>query len=88
MRINGKVRKPIRGETKEEGIAVELGSANTIGVKQFGGGVVDSDINRWFKDHPKLEIIDIKYAASSTNEDWAVDALVIYKKSPNTEILW
>ncbi|MEC0282342.1 hypothetical protein [Terribacillus saccharophilus] len=67
---------------------MELGIANTIGVKQFGGGVVDNEMNRWFSDHPDLEILDIKYAASSTPEDWAVDALIIYRKGPKTNILW
>ncbi|MFB1098195.1 hypothetical protein [Terribacillus sp. JSM ZJ617] len=75
-------------ETKEEEIAVDLGCANSIGVKQFGGGVIDAEMNRWFNDHPDLEILDIKYAASSTPEDWAVDALIIYRRSPKTEILW
>ncbi|WP_409509187.1 hypothetical protein ACK2WG_16965 [Bacillus spizizenii] len=67
---------------------MELGCAKTIGVKQFGVGVVDTEMNRFLEDHPNLEILDIKYSASSTPEDWAVDAHIVYRKVSGTVILW
>mgnify|MGYP006946494800 CR=1 FL=1 len=58
----------------------DLGVAGTIGVVQLSGAYVDGDINRWLELNPDVEIIDIKFAANATSEDWNSEALIIYRK--------
>lgn len=57
-----------------------LGLAKRIGVNQFSGEIIDSDINKWLENNPKIEVIDIKFSASAQQDEWGVDALVIYLK--------
>ncbi|WP_102706987.1 hypothetical protein [Terribacillus saccharophilus] len=59
---------------------MELGVAGSIGVKQFSGVAVDQDINKWLDENPDVEVLDIKFAASASHEDWETDALIIYRK--------
>ncbi|MFP7171920.1 hypothetical protein [Terribacillus halophilus] len=58
----------------------ELGVAATIVVKQIAGGVIDKNVNAWLQENPDVEVIDIKFSSSATNDDWATDALIIYRK--------
>lgn len=54
--------------------------AGTIAVALFCGNSIEHDINSWLKSNPELEIIDIKFSASATSDDWGSDALIIYRK--------
>ena len=58
-----------------------LGVAGTIGVKQFSHDYgLDDDMNKWLKEYPYLEIIDIKFSVSANAENWVSEALIIYRK--------
>lgn len=59
---------------------MELGVAGTIAVAQISGEVIENDLNLWLEKHPEVEVIDIKFSASANKEDWASDALIIYRK--------
>lgn len=59
---------------------MELGVGASIAVKQIGGNVIDKDVNAWLENNPDVEVLDIKFAASATNDDWGSDALIIYRK--------
>lgn len=58
----------------------ELGVAYSIGVKQISSDWIDGEINQWLEDNADVEIIDIKFSASATKDDWGTDALIIYRK--------
>ncbi|MCM3411490.1 hypothetical protein [Metabacillus litoralis] len=57
-----------------------LGKAGTIAVVQISGTDIENGVNLWLESHPEVEVIDIKFSASATHEDWGSDALVIYRK--------
>ncbi len=59
---------------------MEYGVAGGIAVKQVGGNVIDKDVNAWLEKNPDVDVLDIKFAASATNDDWGSDALIIYRK--------
>lgn len=59
---------------------VELGVAGTIAVKQISGDFIAEDINKWLEENADVVVIDIKFSASATSDEWGVDALIIYRK--------
>ncbi|QXE02793.1 hypothetical protein [Terribacillus sp. DMT04] len=60
---------------------MELGVAGSIAVEQFSSSeAVDGSINKWLKDNPNVDVIDIKFSSSASHEDWGSDALIIYRK--------
>lgn len=60
-----------------------LGKARNIRVKQIVGNTVDvqREINTWLAVNQNLEVIDIKFVASATHDEWGNDALIIYFNS-------
>lgn len=59
---------------------MEIGVAGSIGTKQFSGGFVDKNINKWLEENADVEVIDIKFTAVGNDEELATDALIIYRK--------
>lgn len=59
---------------------MELGVAGTLSVVQIGGTDIEDDINSWLEENADVEVIDIKFSASATQENWGVDALIIFRK--------
>lgn len=59
---------------------MELGVAGTIAVRQISSDHIEKDINNWLNSHPDVEVIDIKFSASATQDEWGSDALIIYRK--------
>lgn len=60
---------------------MDLGVAASIAVKQFGAdGDIDEKVNQWLSANQNIEVIDIKFSASATCENWGTDALIIYRK--------
>ena len=59
---------------------MELGVARNIAVAHIAGGNLEKEINDWLSNNPEVEVIDIKFAASANESDWATDALIIYRK--------
>lgn len=55
--------------------------AGEIKVKQILGENLEKGINNWLAENPFSEIVDIKFSASATSEDWGTDALIIYKEA-------
>ncbi len=59
---------------------MELGVAGTIAVKQISGDAIDAKMNEWLMINADVEVIDIKFSASATADDWGTDALIIYRR--------
>lgn len=59
---------------------MELGVAGALAVKQIIGEDLTDKINNWLESNPDLEVIDIKFSTSATNDSWSTDALIIYRK--------
>ncbi|UOQ85667.1 hypothetical protein [Gracilibacillus salinarum] len=59
---------------------MDLGVAASIRTKQISGEFIEGRVNQWLEENADTEVIDIKFAASATHEDWATDALIIYRK--------
>ncbi|KYC92245.1 hypothetical protein B4102_3786 [Heyndrickxia sporothermodurans] len=59
---------------------MEMGVAGTIAVKQISGEDLTDKINAWLESNPELEVIDIKFSTSATEDNWGTDALIIYRK--------
>ena len=59
---------------------MELGVAGEISVQQIIGEDLTEKINGWLENHPDLEIIDIKFSTSATEDAWSSDVLIIYRK--------
>lgn len=58
---------------------MELGVASSLKVKQFGGELIDKQLNDWLKENEGATVIDIKFSASAMVDSWGTDALVIYR---------
>lgn len=59
----------------------EIGIAASIRVKHLCGGAdITPLLNNWLSENPDLEIIDIKFATSATEEEWSTDVLIVYRK--------
>lgn len=59
---------------------MELGVANSIATKHFSSdNDIDLNINDWLLNNPDVEIIDIKFSTSISEENWGSDALIIYR---------
>jgi hypothetical protein len=59
---------------------LELGLASVIRTKQISGEFIEGKLNTWLEENPDVEVIDIKFSASATHEDWATDVLIIYRE--------
>ncbi|MCI1592464.1 hypothetical protein [Heyndrickxia oleronia] len=59
---------------------MEIGVAGAISVQQIIGEDLTEKINGWLENHPDLEIIDIKFSTSATEDAWSSDVLIIYRK--------
>ncbi|GIN38490.1 MULTISPECIES: hypothetical protein [Heyndrickxia] len=59
---------------------MEIGVAGEISVQQIIGEDLTEKINGWLENHPDLEVIDIKFSTSATEDSWSSDALIIYRK--------
>lgn len=57
------------------------GSAKGLKVKHFTDvdECIDDDINVWLESNGQAIIIDIKFSASGTVDEWCTDVLVIYR---------
>lgn len=60
---------------------MELGTAKSISVKQISGDFIENEINDWLNKNPETEVIDIKFSASATDDNWGSDVLIIYRKN-------
>lgn len=58
----------------------QIGVAGSIEVKHLSGTQVDYAISKWIERNPNAEIIDIKMSSAATNDEWATDVLIIYRK--------
>jgi hypothetical protein len=58
-----------------------FGSAKGLKVKHFNDvdECIDDEINEWLESNPQATIIDIKFSASGTVDEWCTDVLVIYR---------
>ncbi|AMA74031.1 MULTISPECIES: hypothetical protein [Aneurinibacillus] len=62
-----------------------IGKASSIKVVHItrysydGKGGFDGAINRWLSENAEVEVLDIKFSSSATQEDTYEDALIIYK---------
>lgn len=59
---------------------MDLGVAGNLAVAHIEGGNIEKEMNKWLSNNPDTEVIDIKFAASATTDDWGTDALIIYRK--------
>lgn len=60
---------------------MELGTAKSISVKQISGDFIENEINDWLNKNPETEVIDIKFSASATDDNWGSDVLIIYREN-------
>lgn len=51
-----------------------------VRVKQFSGAYVEKSINEWLEKNPEVVVVDIKISSCCQDEEWMVDALLIYKE--------
>ena len=54
-----------------------LGVAGNMRVKILEGEV---EVNNWLIDNSDVEVIDMKFSSSATDEDWADMVMIIYNK--------
>lgn len=40
---------------------------------------IDEHINHWLEQNPDVEVMDIKFTSSATNDSWGTEALIIYR---------
>ena len=59
---------------------MEFGVAGMLAVKQISGDDIETKVNTWLSENGDAEVIDIKFSASATRDDWGTDALIIYRK--------
>lgn len=59
---------------------MELGVAGTIAVEQISGDWIQPEINTWLQNNADVEVLEIKFSASATSDDWGNNALIIYRK--------
>ena len=62
---------------------MELGVAGTIVTEQISGDFIQPEINVWLQNNADVEVLDIKFSASATGDDWGNNALIIYRKELN-----
>ena len=41
---------------------------------------ISDDINEWMLKNPKAIVLDIKFSTSANNEEYATEALIIYRE--------
>ena len=54
-----------------------LGVAGNMRVKILEG---QDEVNNWLINHSDVEVIDMKFSSSVTDEDWADMVMIIYNK--------
>ena len=59
---------------------MDLGLAGTLAVIHIEGGNLEKEINDWLSNNSDTQVIDIKFAASANESDWATDAMIIYRR--------